>query len=129
MAGRTAPPTYSPPRRVTPVCGAHDFCLHGRPPPPVPCIRRHRPPGPAPHSRGSHRPFTRRRTKMTPLSHWPLGLVLLGLAAAPPAAQAQSKKYALLVGVTEYDHPEVRSLKYTENDVVELSKILQGKAG
>jgi hypothetical protein len=56
-------------------------------------------------------------------------LVLSGLFAG--AAQAQSpkqllgEKYALLVGVRQYDKNELRSLPYTESDVVELSQALQ----
>jgi TPR repeat protein len=46
---------------------------------------------------------------------------LLSLAAA---AHAQGKKYALLVGVKEYDHSDLSLLKYTENDAEELAKAL-----
>jgi formylglycine-generating enzyme required for sulfatase activity len=47
------------------------------------------------------------------------------------ATQAQTdkgKKYALLVGVKDYLHPDLASLSYTENDVVELADALKGFA-
>ena len=45
------------------------------------------------------------------------------LAQAPPAAQG--KKFALLVGVRQYDQNELRSLPYSETDVTELGRILK----
>jgi uncharacterized caspase-like protein len=48
------------------------------------------------------------------------------LAVSPLAAQDKvGKKYALLVGVKEYAHPSLRTLRFTENDVVELGKLLE----
>jgi len=44
------------------------------------------------------------------------------LFAQPPAG----KRYALLVGVKEYRHPKLQPLRYTENDVVQLSDLLRG---
>jgi formylglycine-generating enzyme required for sulfatase activity len=41
----------------------------------------------------------------------------------------KAKKYALLVGVTEYDHSDLPNLKYTENDVDELAKVLTDQKG
>ena len=46
------------------------------------------------------------------------------LLGATQAQTAKGKKYALLVGVTEYDHASLPTLKYTENDVEELATIL-----
>ena len=47
--------------------------------------------------------------------------VLVGLGALVPAwtQEAKGKKYALLVGVTEYDSSKFATLTYSENDVVE----------
>src|SRR5262249_60484906 len=50
------------------------------------------------------------------------------LAVPPGAAHARAgkgKRYALLVGVKEYDHQALSNLKWTENDVVELGKLLR----
>jgi formylglycine-generating enzyme required for sulfatase activity len=52
-----------------------------------------------------------------------LGFVLPGWTQAPGG-----KKYALLVGIRSYDHSKLTELKYTENDVEELGKVLN-KAG
>src|SRR5262245_53828453 len=57
-----------------------------------------------------------------------LGLILaLSSSSAPgqPARAPQGKKYALLVGVKEYDHANLPDLKHTENDVEELAKVLE----
>lgn len=53
-------------------------------------------------------------------------IVLLTAAVIVMLANAASagEKYALLVGVTEYEHPKFKTLKYAENDVAELSKVL-----
>ena len=40
-------------------------------------------------------------------------------------AQAAGKKYALLVGVKDYDHADFATLKYTENDAEELAVVLK----
>jgi hypothetical protein len=55
-------------------------------------------------------------------------MVVLALVASVASAQAQGKKYALLVGVTEYKRDTFANLKYTENDVESLAEILT-KAG
>lgn len=52
---------------------------------------------------------------------------LLTLLVAGPTMGADGEKYALLVGVKEYpEAKELRTLPYSENDVSELAKILQG---
>jgi hypothetical protein len=55
------------------------------------------------------------------LSSLVAGLVLLD---ATQAQTDKGKKYALVVGVREYDHAKLRDLKYTENDAEELGKLL-----
>jgi formylglycine-generating enzyme required for sulfatase activity len=55
-------------------------------------------------------------------------LAALGVLAPFDAGQAQApkaKKFALLVGVRAYDHRQLTELKYTENDVEELSGVLR----
>src|SRR5262249_44763357 len=53
-------------------------------------------------------------------------LALLALTVALPAsAAAQGKRYAVLVGVKEYDHSSLSNLEYTENDVVALARLLR----
>src|SRR5262249_42369939 len=47
---------------------------------------------------------------------------LLSLAAP---VQAQGKRYALLVGVTEYDSSTFATLKYAENDAETLARVLK----
>jgi hypothetical protein len=57
-----------------------------------------------------------------------IGLVLLlagGTRAGPPA-QPPGDRYALLVGVREYDEGELRSLQYPEADVTDLAGVLRG---
>ena len=49
-------------------------------------------------------------------------LATLPICAVP--ARAAGKRYALLVGVREYDHSDLAALKYTENDVEELALVL-----
>src|SRR5262245_29919909 len=59
---------------------------------------------------------------------------LIVYALIGPAATARSqgpatqpgRKYALLVGVRQYDPNELRSLPYSEPDVVELAEVLKG---
>jgi hypothetical protein len=53
---------------------------------------------------------------------------VLGLALPVQGRAAPLRnKYALLVGVKEYDHARLGKLKYTENDVEELAKVLGNK--
>jgi Caspase domain len=55
-----------------------------------------------------------------------VGLFLLGLFLSPALSQnTGGKRYALLVGVREYAHTKLPSLRYSENDVVELATVLQ----
>jgi hypothetical protein len=54
------------------------------------------------------------------------GLALTPLAGQPPA---EGKKYALLVGVREYDSGKFAELRFTENDVEEMAHVLRDKAG
>jgi formylglycine-generating enzyme required for sulfatase activity len=57
-------------------------------------------------------------------------LACLALAAALPLAgqgDKKGKKYAVLVGVTEYTHAKLPDLKYTENDVEDLARLLTKK--
>jgi hypothetical protein len=59
-------------------------------------------------------------------------LAALALLIALPLAgqdKPKGKKYALLVGITEYDHSKLAPLKYTENDVEELARVLANKSG
>jgi uncharacterized protein len=51
-------------------------------------------------------------------------LVLAALLSSVASAQAAGKRYALLVGVKEYEHADFSNLKYTENDAEELAKVL-----
>jgi TPR repeat protein len=54
-----------------------------------------------------------------------LSLVLLaGLLLAQGDGAAKGKRYALLVGVKDYDHAKLSPLRFTENDVVELARLL-----
>jgi uncharacterized caspase-like protein len=41
------------------------------------------------------------------------------------AQGTSAKKYAVLVGVKEYQHQKLPALRYSENDVVELGKVLR----
>ena len=52
---------------------------------------------------------------------------LVALSAAPSSADEPPKKYAVLVAVGQYDHPDLRRLKYTGNDVAELAEVLADK--
>ncbi|HEX3146582.1 MAG TPA: caspase family protein [Gemmataceae bacterium] len=55
--------------------------------------------------------------------------VLVGMVlAASPLPAADPEKYALLVGVNEYDHAKLPALKYAVADVTELGEVLS-KAG
>jgi hypothetical protein len=49
---------------------------------------------------------------------------LLALATGQ-AQTGKGKRYALLVGVKEYDHHKLAPLRFTENDVVEMAKLLR----
>jgi sulfatase modifying factor 1 len=53
-------------------------------------------------------------------------LLVLGSAAAQPA---KGEKVALLVGVKEYNDSKLPDLKYTEDDVEDLAKVLRQSGG
>ena len=40
------------------------------------------------------------------------------------AAGANGEKYALLVGVRQYETPDLRPLRYPESDIEELARLL-----
>jgi hypothetical protein len=58
-----------------------------------------------------------------------LRIVLASLSGVPAqsqeAGQPRGEKYALLVGVRQYDPNELRPLAYSEPDVVELAEVLK----
>jgi formylglycine-generating enzyme required for sulfatase activity len=56
-------------------------------------------------------------------------LLLLVLALPGPAQPGGGRKHALLVGVRDYDSAKLDPLKYTENDVEELARVLTEQAG
>src|SRR5262245_44875684 len=59
-----------------------------------------------------------------------LALSLAALMAGLALAQAPAgKKYALLVGVKDYDSAKFDPLRFTENDVEGLADVLRGRAG
>jgi TPR repeat protein len=55
-----------------------------------------------------------------------LALAVVVLDLPGTAQAAEGTRYALLVGVIEYDHAKLPNLRYTENDVEELGEILRG---
>jgi hypothetical protein len=46
---------------------------------------------------------------------------------APAAAPPKGEKYALLVGVRDYDRAELTSLRYPESDITKFSELLQAQ--
>jgi TPR repeat protein len=56
-------------------------------------------------------------------------IISLSLAAAfgvrPEPVAAQGQKLAFLVGVKKYSHPNLTQLRYSENDVAELGRLLE----
>jgi uncharacterized caspase-like protein len=52
-------------------------------------------------------------------------LVLAVLLVPVSALRAEGRKYALLVGVRDYDHAKLPPLQYTENDVEDLFRLLE----
>jgi hypothetical protein len=52
-------------------------------------------------------------------------VLMLSLVGHITAGEPVAVKYAILVGVTDYDHPRFRTLKYAENDVSELGQKLR----
>jgi uncharacterized caspase-like protein len=57
------------------------------------------------------------------------GAVLLGLALSGQTRPPAGKKFALLVGVREYDSGKFDSLRFTENDAEDLARVLHKQAG
>ena len=58
-----------------------------------------------------------------------LPAALLGLTAGLPlllAQPPQARRYAVLVGIKEYDHIKLRPLDYSETDVNDLAEVLRG---
>ena len=60
---------------------------------------------------------------------WALALLTSSFWFGPEAlgqvpGGAKGEKYALLVGVRQYETPDLRALKYSESDVEELAKVL-----
>src|SRR4051794_31876048 len=56
----------------------------------------------------------------------------LACTSALPAQGAKveaGKKYALLVGIKEYEHNKLADLKHTENDVEQLATVLAESGG
>jgi formylglycine-generating enzyme required for sulfatase activity len=62
-----------------------------------------------------------------PLPALLLAALALALPLASGADKTKGKRYALLVGVKDYDHSKLSPLKYTENDVEALAKVLKDK--
>lgn len=52
-------------------------------------------------------------------------LLVAGEARAQPSAPAKGEKFALLVGVRQYETPDLRPLKYSEKDVEQLAAVLE----
>jgi carboxyl-terminal processing protease len=59
---------------------------------------------------------------------WALLTILLLSTLTLAGGNSGGRKYAVLVGVQEYKHEKLPALQYSENDVVELAKVLR-KAG
>jgi hypothetical protein len=51
--------------------------------------------------------------------------IVLGIAGSGWAADPSGVKYAIVIGVGEYEHPRFRPLKFAENDVAELGQTLE----
>jgi hypothetical protein len=55
-------------------------------------------------------------------------LVALGMAPGGRLAgqEGPGKRYAVLVGINQYQYPNLDWLRYAENDVTELADLLRG---
>src|SRR5262245_46820373 len=51
--------------------------------------------------------------------------LLVALLALSPARAEEGKRYALVVGVKDYDHSDFSKLEYTETDAERLAKVLE----
>src|SRR5262249_19405514 len=89
---------------------------------------------PAPNRRDTIGIFLSRRSVPPPRPAWRPTmsidlvrtlLVAVALLSSVASAQAAGKRYALLVGVKEYDHADFSKLKYTENDAEVLAEVLR----
>jgi hypothetical protein len=58
-----------------------------------------------------------------------LAVLCLPAGGRPPAEVPAGKWYALLVGVQSYEHAKLPDLKYTENDIEELARVLAARPG
>src|SRR5262249_41720849 len=69
-----------------------------------------------------------RKARSRAMPPWSIrtALVVQKKKLAAPAQAQTGKRYALLVGVTEYDSSALTTLKYAENDVVKLAEALNG---
>jgi formylglycine-generating enzyme required for sulfatase activity len=73
--------------------------------------------------------------RSAPVSRWFVAALLSSLVAAlilldgTQAQTTKGKKYALLVGVREYDSAKFPTLEYTENDADDLAEVLAKQAG
>ena len=50
---------------------------------------------------------------------------LVAVSALSLAAQETATKQAFLIGVASYSHPKLKSLRYSERDVVEMATVLR----
>lgn len=53
-----------------------------------------------------------------------VALLVAGVGAGPSPGQPAGKKYAVLVGINKYDHPQVNPLSYAVADVTALGEVL-----
>jgi uncharacterized caspase-like protein len=67
------------------------------------------------------------RLRLLPALLLPVLGAALVLPLAAESEKPRGKKYALLVGVNSYEHARLPNLKYAENDVTELAKVLRAK--
>jgi hypothetical protein len=56
-----------------------------------------------------------------------IALVALFVLTVCPTAQAEGKRYAVVVGVNAYDHSSLSALEYAEADAVDLAALLESR--
>src|SRR4051794_30126976 len=91
---------------------------------------------PGPRILRRYLPFTSEEVPMrTPRRLYPFrlalplgGLAVLAALGALLAAPPQGRRFAVFVGVKEYDHAKLKALDYPENDAADLARLL-GQAG